>query len=216
MGAFIPFKNPKNTYTTALTFLHGFEISSISVNSSYMTPYEVQILKSECTTHGISLILSSTSATQVHSLLVSYILYDPSLVNLVAGSYEYSEYTPVNSLMHAPPIGVSNNNINFHGYSGFIIGNNGQDLLAHVHLKSGNLSIMTSSNFYYLCYNYFFLIGGPCGQCEGYHIHYEDQCVSTCPPSSYYDGYTCIKCTDEQVWDGKKCVAKPVTVAPPT
>ena len=93
MGAFIPFKNAKNAHTSALTFLHGFEISSVSVNSSYLTPFEVQVIKSECTTHGISLILSSTSATQIHSLYVSYILYDPALINMVAGSYEYNEYT---------------------------------------------------------------------------------------------------------------------------
>lgn len=209
IGAFIPFKNPKNTYQTALTFLNGFEISSVSVNSSYVTPFEVQILKSSCTSQGISLLLSSTSATQVHSLYVSYVLYNPALINLVAGSYEYAEYKPTSSLLHAPPIGVSNNNLAFHGFSGFIISNNKAGFLADGSLINGNLTFTSSSNYYYLCYSYLFLIGGPCGQCEGYYIHYNGECVATCPPSSYYNGVTCVTCTAEQVWDGKQCVAKP-------
>ena len=123
MGAFIPFKNAKNHHTSALTFLHGFEISSVAMNASYNTPFEVQIVQSECTTYGISLILSSTSATQIHALLVSYILYDPAIINMVAGSYVYDNYSPVQSLKHAPPIGVSNNNLAFHGFGGFIVSN---------------------------------------------------------------------------------------------
>lgn len=37
--AFIPFASQNAALTKALTFLNGFEISSISVNSSYLTPF---------------------------------------------------------------------------------------------------------------------------------------------------------------------------------
>ena len=215
MGAFIPFKNSNNHHTSALTFLHGFEISSISVNGSYNTPFEVQIIQSECTTHGISLILSSTSATQIHSLLVSYVLYDPSIINMVAGSYMYDDYSPMASLMHTPPIGVSNNNVAFHGFGGFIVANSNNAFGISGNLNNGNVSLTTPSSYYYACYSYFFLIGGPCGQCEGYHIYHDDQCVASCPPSSYYNGKECIICNDQQVWDGEKCVPKPVIVVDP-
>ena len=37
--AFLPIKNPSTSITAALTFLSGFEISSIAANSTYLTPY---------------------------------------------------------------------------------------------------------------------------------------------------------------------------------
>jgi len=208
IAAFIPF-HEGNRFTTALTFLNGFEISSMSVNSSYLTPYELQIVRSAITHQGISLHISSTSATQIHSLYVSFIVYDPELINLVAGNYLYAEYRATSSLVHAPPIGVSNHNLAFHGFTGFIIGNNRAAFRASGDLINGNVTLTAASNYLYLHYSYLFLIGGPCGQCEGFHIHHNGNCVATCPPSSYYNGVTCVTCTDEQVWNGKECVARP-------
>ena len=103
--------------------MNGFEISS--VNGS---PFEVQVVRSELSAKGITVLLSSTSATQVHALFVSYIVYDPSIPNLVAGNYAYSEYKPSNSLSFRPPIGVTDNNAAFHGFSGFIVKNNDANL----------------------------------------------------------------------------------------
>lgn len=37
--AFLPFINRNISGNTAITFLNGFEISSIAVNSSYLTPF---------------------------------------------------------------------------------------------------------------------------------------------------------------------------------
>jgi hypothetical protein len=69
--------------------LNGFEVSSVLVNSSYASPFEVQVVSSALTAQGITVLLSTTSATQVHSVFVSYIVYDPSIPNLVAGNYLY-------------------------------------------------------------------------------------------------------------------------------
>ena len=41
------------------------------------------------TSKTISVLVSSTSATRIHSLFISYIAYDPSIQNMVAGSYLY-------------------------------------------------------------------------------------------------------------------------------
>ena len=164
---------------------------------------------------GISVLISSTSATQVHSIFVSYVVYDPNIQNLVAGSYVYNKYVASNSLQFAPPIGISNNNVGFHGFNGFIINNNKANVAVSGGVSKGNLSFSASANFYYLSYNYFFLIGGPCGQCVGFNINYNGNCVASCPPSSYFNGVTCITCTAGQVWNGSACVAV-VVPRPPT
>jgi hypothetical protein len=125
--AFIPFIDSSLKAPKALTFLNGFEISSVGVNSTYNTPFEVQLLSNNVTDQGIHLVISSTSATRVLSLFVSYIVYDAFIQNLVVGSYVYNKYAPVKSLLFTPPIGVSNNNLAFHGFNGFIAANNGAD-----------------------------------------------------------------------------------------
>jgi cysteine-rich repeat protein len=186
----------------------------VGVNSSYSTPFEVQLLSSNVSAQGISLLVSSTSATQIHSLFVSYIVYDPFIQNLVVGSYVYNKYTPTSSLLFTPPIGVSRNNLAFHGFNGFIVSNGGSFGLG-ASLTNGNLTFAAVNHIYYLSYNYFFLIGGPCGQCVGYHINLNGSCVATCPPSSYYNGVTCITCKTGDVWNGKECVT-PAPVVPPT
>ena len=213
--AFIPFISSTIKSPRALTFINGFEVSSVSVNSSYSTPFEVQLLSNNVSSQGITLVVSSTSATQVHSLFVSYVVYDPFILNLVVGSYVYNKYSPVLSLIFTPPIGVSNNNVAFHGLNGFIVSNNGGSFGLGASLSNGNITFASLSNIYYLSYNYFFLIGGPCGQCVGYNINYNGSCVATCPPSSYFNGVTCIVCKTGDVWNGKECIT-PAPVTPVT
>lgn len=163
------------------------------------------------------MVVSSTSATKILSLFVSYIVYDPFIQNLVVGSYVYNKYAPVSSLFFTPPIGVSNNNVAFHGLNGFIVSNNGASFGLGASLSKGNLTFASLSNLYYLSYNYLFLIGGPCGQCVGYNINYNGNCVATCPPSSYFNGVTCITCKTGDVWNGKECITPaPVTPVTPT
>jgi cysteine-rich repeat protein len=186
----------------------------LAVNSTYLTPFEVQVAVTSVSKQGISILISSTSATQVYSLFVSYVVYDPNIQNLVAGNYLYNRYVATNSLSHTPPIGVSNNNIAFHGFSGFILSNNKGNIALSGSLIKGNFTFASSSNLYYLSYNYFYLIGGPCGQCVGFGINYNGNCVATCPPKSYFNGVTCIVCSDGQVWNGTACVV--IVVAPPT
>jgi hypothetical protein len=46
IAAFIPYLNNNAKLTASLVFLNGFEISSVSVNSSYASPFEVQVVSS--------------------------------------------------------------------------------------------------------------------------------------------------------------------------
>lgn len=200
--AFIPFQNQNPVFRSAITFFNGFELSSMSINSTYRTPYEVALMVSEVVPQGITLTIQSTSATQIHSLFVSYIAYDSNIQNLVAGTYLYSRYTATNQLQFRPPIGVSNNNIAFHGFSSFIARNSFETFDLRASLVNGNLSFTSSSALYYLSYSYFFLIGGPCGQCPGFSINFNNTCVATCPPNSFFNGNTCIVCQPGFIWNG--------------
>jgi hypothetical protein len=148
------------------------------------------------TAQGITVMLGSTSATQVQSIFVSYIVYDPSIQNLVAGNYVYNQYVPTANLQFTPPIGVSRNNAAFHGFNGFIVKNGLSNIQLTGQLINGNLTFSTSSFYYYLSYSYFYLIGGPCGQCPGYSIAFNGNCIATCPPNSYLSGSTCVTCQE--------------------
>lgn len=76
--AFVPTQCKSNEWK-ALTFLNGFEVSSVNSKNTFFTPYEVQVVLKSVSTQGITLLISTTSATQIHSLFVSFIVYDPSI-----------------------------------------------------------------------------------------------------------------------------------------
>jgi hypothetical protein len=59
--AFIPLFNQNAALTSAVTFLNGFEISSLSINNTYITPFEVAVVVSSVSKTGISILIQSTS-----------------------------------------------------------------------------------------------------------------------------------------------------------
>ena len=130
----------------------------------------------------------------MHSLFVSYIAYNSNMMNLVAGNYVYNNYTPTLSLFFSPSIDIHNNNIGFHGFNSFIARNTRTNFDLTGVFSISQFAFSSSTSLYYLSYSYFFLIGGPCGQCRGFPISYQGKCLATCPPNSYYNGITCITC----------------------
>ena len=158
-------------------------------------------------------MISTTSATQIHSLFVSYIAYDPSIKNLAAQSVVYDKYIGTNSYQHEVPLPDSAH-LMFCGLSSFIISNTGATFGLSITMNEKGSFVNTASKFYYFGLGEFILIGGKCGQCVGYPIYHEGQCVASCPPSSYYNGKECVTCQDGEVWDGDKCVLKPVDPTP--
>ena len=89
--AYIP-TQPKSNSWKALTFLNGFEITSVNPNGNFYTPYDVQVNVKNVSMSGITLLISTTSATQVHSLFVSYIVYDPSINGVLGQNILYDKY----------------------------------------------------------------------------------------------------------------------------
>ena len=146
------------------------------------------------TSSGISVLLQSTSATQVHSLIISYVIYSSSIPNLIAGTYIYKEYVPSANLMFSPQGNIVNNNGAIHGFNGFILRNNQNSFLLRGQLLNGNMTFSTNSLLYYLSYSYLFLGGGPCGQCPGFNIVFNGSCIATCPPNFYPSQQTCVGC----------------------
>ena len=91
----------------------------------------------------------------------------------------------------APQTGVA---LQLLGLSSFILSNNGGVFGLSINTNDKGIQTKTAANFYYLSYGVFKLTGGHCGQCIGYDIFYNGECVATCPPSSYFDGTTCVTC----------------------
>ena len=81
------------------------------------------VLKS-VSTQGLTLLISTTSATQIHSLFVSYIAFDPSIQNLKYHSVVYDKYIGTKEYQHVAEASDSMH-LMFCGVSSFIISNNG-------------------------------------------------------------------------------------------
>lgn len=158
------------------------------------------------TSTGISVLLQSTSATQVHSLTISYVIYASSTPNLLAGTYIYKEYVPSANLRFSPQGDIVNINGAIHGFNGFILRNNQNNFLLSGQLSNGNIVFSTNSLLYYLSYSYFFLGGGPCGQCAGFNISFNGSCIASCPPNFYLFQQTCVGCQPGEIWNGTNCI----------
>ena len=185
---------------------------------NYYSPYEIQIVVNSVSTQGITVLISTTSATQIHSLFISYVAYDPTILNLKARNIVYDKYVGVSTWSEANDFASKMTDKMFCGFSGFIIGNRGGPFSLSVSKDSMNnaVQVLSSQKFYYVSVSEFVLTGGECGQCAGYSIYHDGSCVASCPPGSYFNGDKCISCSAGQVWDGSKCVTKPVDPVDPT
>lgn len=217
--AFIP-TDCKDSSFKALTFLNGFEVSSLSPKGTYLTPFEVQVIVNSVSAQGLTLLISTTSATQVHALFISYVAYDPTIPKLSSANLLYSKYLGVATYTQKLAYDASTPGLTFFGLSGFIVANsNSPFALKLTYDASSNSGVAQSgSNFYYLSWSTLSFIGGPCGYCSGFPINFNGTCLATCPPSYNFDGTTCVTCAAGQTWNGKICVtpAAPVTPTNPT
>ena len=190
--AFIPTQCKSNQWK-ALTYLNGFEISSVNPKGTFFTPYEVQVVVNSVSTKGLTILISTTSATQIHSLFVSYIAYDPSIKDISAHSVVYDKYIGTRSYQHvATPDPTTH--LMFCGISSFIVSNTGASFGLSISMNDQGSMANSLSNFFYVSWGEFMLNGGRCGQCIGYNIYHEGKCVASCPPGSYYDGNKCVAC----------------------
>lgn len=186
--------------------------------NTFRTPFEVQVVVNSVNAQGITVLVSTTSGTQVHSLFVSYVAFDPSIPNAQVGSLVYDKYVGLTTVSKKLEFDASSSALSFFGINGFIIGNTGAPFsLAISYDAQTNSGVAQSgSSIYYLSANSFFFLNGPCGYCTGFSINYNGTCVASCPPSSYYNGVTCVTCSAGQTWNGTSCVAVPVTPTTPT
>lgn len=218
--AFIPTACEGSTWK-ALTFLNGFEVASVSPKVGYWTPFEVQVVVTAVGVQGLTLLISTTSATQVHSLFISYIAYDSSAIpNVNSFNFVYNKYIGISSSVIKLEANLATSSAAVFGLNGFIVGNSvGPFGITLSYDPASNSGLVTSSsNYYYLSANGFFLLGGPCGQCKGYSINYNGNCLASCPAGTNFDGKTCVTCQNGQIWSNSACVtpAAPVNPSGPT
>ena len=87
---FLPFKNQLVNQIEGYVFLNGFEISSKAPSSTdKYSPLEVQLINKKVIATGISLTLSVTSTTQLYSLLISFVAFQPNFGKLYGGCYTF-------------------------------------------------------------------------------------------------------------------------------
>lgn len=147
-----------------------------------------------------------TTATQVQAVLISYIGWGSEFSDIYAGNYLFDTYIASASLTHNPPTNVTANLADFYGFNGFILNNNGADFRLSTVWNGNQFRFSTLSNYRYLSFNYFFVLGTSCSWCKGYPIFYEKNCIAYCPTGSNYNGKTCISCVASQKWNGTECV----------
>ena len=122
------------------------------------------------------------------------------------GNYNYAIYDANRVLVHAPEVDLSGNLVDFYGFNGFILNNNGADFELASKWNGVQFNFTSNSNYRYLNFNYVFMIGTACSHCDGYPIFYNGDCVAYCPANANYDGKTCITCVASQTWNGTECI----------
>jgi hypothetical protein len=205
IGVLLPFRSNFQGTVTALTFIHGFDISSNKVFGS-QSPFEVSIINKAINATGISVTIEVTTVTQVHSLFVSYIAYGTGFSGFVSGNYLFDTYIPSASLSYSISQNLTNDIVDFYGFNGFILDNNGADFQLSAAWTGSKFNFVTKSNYRYVNFNYFFWIGTSCSDCSGYPIYYNNSCIAYCPTGANYNGNTCITCVASQSWNGTACV----------
>lgn len=80
-----------------LTFIHGFEISSVQSGNG-KSSFEVKITNVNFQSQGIALIITLNSNSKVFNVFLSIIAYDQTLQNTFSGNFEYNVNFPVKSL----------------------------------------------------------------------------------------------------------------------
>jgi hypothetical protein len=95
-----------------------------------MSPFEIQIVESYSNTSGITLLIQTTTVTQVHAIHVSFIAWVSTKLNLVAGKYTYEPSTGglAVEMGHTPVSSIGRNYARIFGLTGFIINHNSQNL----------------------------------------------------------------------------------------
>ena len=112
---------------------------------------KVQAVVKGVSTQGLTVLISTTSATQIHSLFISYIAYDPSIQNLYAHNIVYDEYVGVKTYQNEMAMDKSMH-LMFCGVSSFIISNNGGVFGLSITANNLGTVVNTASNFYYFSY----------------------------------------------------------------
>ena len=93
----LPLRTPGLTPVKVLTFIHGFEITSVE-SGSVKSSFEVKVINVAHQSHGIAMLITLNSNSKVFNVFLSIIAYDQTLTSAFGGNYEYNSYVPVKTL----------------------------------------------------------------------------------------------------------------------
>lgn len=139
-------------------------------------------------------------------MFVSYIAYGSDYSTIYSANYLFDTYVASANLAHTPTVNLTANSVDFYGFNGFILNNNGADFKVSTSWNGNQFKFTTNSNYRYLSFNYIFVLDTACTACKGYPILFENNCIAYCPTTSNYNGKTCITCIASQRWNGTDCV----------
>lgn len=127
-----------------------------------MSPFEVQITESYANNSGITLLITTTTVTQVHALHISYIAWISTGLNFVFGNFTVEPSNPVGDITHTPATSIGRNYARIFGLTGFIINNNFQNISLGTVWTGSNFIFnfgQSRSSLQYFSYQYLFFIG---------------------------------------------------------
>lgn len=208
----LPFRNQfdQNRQIFFHLFLHGFEITTVLATQGSRSPYEIQITSSSADRRGITVVLSTTTTTQVNSIYISYIAHHAIQILEVASGSHLFDAQAGGVFFNTPTSLIPRSYARIYGITGFIINYNAQQLVFSTKWDGFSFSFVFgggSKFVQYFTFNYIFFIGSECSGCPGYPLTSNGTCVSFCPAgTSQTPENVCINCGVGRIWNGTTCV----------
>ena len=150
-------------------------------------------------------MFSVTTVTQVNSIFVSYLAYQQTTLQYVAGNH-YFDRALGGILSHTPSSNVPRNYARLFGLTGFVINYNAQRLTLETMWDSFTFDFIFGESqqlIQYMSYSYIFFYGSECQDCPGYNLVFNGTCVNFCPDSTYKTPENvCLSCGEGKHWNG--------------
>ncbi len=146
-------------------------------------------------TSSITLVVSTVSASQVFSLIISYVAFENQTNYYTAGVLQFNSATA--SFLNAP-VSLPTALASIDGLSGFLIANlNSVTSFSATIVNASLIQFNINPSTTYLNYQYFIVPAknNLCYFCQTNNIQFNGTCVSQCPQGSPTNG-TCSTCPE--------------------
>ena len=154
-------------------------------------------------------MFSLTTITQVHSIVVSYVVWDETDLNLVNGNYILPDDIGI-EISHSPFNEIGRSYARIFGITGFIILHKDQEIQFNTKWTGSKFLFVFDISrplVRYLSYQYIFFMGSVCASCPGRPYYFDKKCYKYCPENTYASiDHICVDCGEGYYWNGTTCV----------